>query len=260
MARSRAWSLLGLILIVGAVCCRDEAQESEIEMEIERIAIDTASNSPVVVLQDKAHSHTLPIWIGPAEAQAIALEMQGVAPPRPLTHDLVKTLLEQVGIQVRRVLIHELRGSTYYARIYLDSHGRDLEIDSRPSDAIALALRFKKPIFVTATLLKSDASTRGRSIAGEQMLTLGGITVQVLSRELADYFGSPPGSGVLVANVFERSTGLERGDIILEVDGKPIRDLEDFAALVGGIDGEAKLSVLRAKRRIRVVFELASSR
>ena len=100
--------------------CRSRVQVQEpVEVKVLQVGFDHSSNSPIVILQDKSSERTMPIWIGMAEAQAIALELQGTLPPRPLTHDLVKTILEQVGVEVEKVLVSELRGSTYYARIHL---------------------------------------------------------------------------------------------------------------------------------------------
>src|SRR5512145_3158376 len=163
-----------------AAACRSASAPREVEVEVSRVALDESSRSPVVLLEDKAHTLALPIWIGVSEAQAIAMEIEGVAPPRPLTHDLVKDMLDHVGVELTRVLISELRGSTYYARIYLSARGDQVEIDSRPSDAIALAVRFHRPIFVAASLLTRD-QTVALSPGGAETASIGGVTVQALS-------------------------------------------------------------------------------
>jgi bifunctional DNase/RNase len=116
-------------------------------MKVRRVALDQ-QNSPVVLLVDEEESIALPIWIGHAEATAIAMRLQGFQPPRPMTHDLLQSVVEHLAAKVTRVVVTEVRESTYYAEIHLAKNGNALVIDSRPSDAIALALRAEAPIFV----------------------------------------------------------------------------------------------------------------
>ncbi|MDR7484660.1 MAG: bifunctional nuclease family protein [Armatimonadota bacterium] len=116
-------------------------------MKVRRVALDQ-QNNPVVLLVDEDETIALPIWIGQAEAMAIAMRLQGVQPPRPMTHDLLQTVLEQLSTAVTRVVVSDVRDATYYAEIHLARNGATLVIDSRPSDAIALALRAEAPIFV----------------------------------------------------------------------------------------------------------------
>jgi bifunctional DNase/RNase len=212
------------------------------------------SQSPVVLLEDKAHTVSLPIWIGVLEAQAIAMEIEGVAPPRPLTHDLMKNVLDHLGVQLRRVLISELRGTTYYARIYLSSRGKEIEIDSRPSDAIALAVRYRKPIFVADELLQSQQG-RVASLGGAATLSVAGITVQGVSPELAEVFSVPAGRGVVVAEV-ARGAGdvLRRGDVILEINGEEVQGVVDFQERIAAVAGEAELAVKRGDATLHLVF------
>ncbi|OFV86553.1 MAG: hypothetical protein A3J75_04910 [Acidobacteria bacterium RBG_16_68_9] len=236
--------------------CRGEERETEVEMQVRRVALDPASQSPVVVLENHDRTVSLPIWIGVSEAQAIAMEMEGVRPPRPLTHDLVKTVLERVGVQFNKALISELRGNTYHARLFLTSNGGDLEIDSRPSDAIALAIRFRKPIFVATVLLQRAGTEEAKPAAGAESITIGGLTVQVLSKDLAEHFGVAAGRGVLVADVDgEADSELTRGDIIIEIDGSPVRGVADFRDKVAAIGRRAHLSVRRGKEQLQVAFE-----
>ncbi|HZI64063.1 MAG TPA: bifunctional nuclease family protein [Thermoanaerobaculia bacterium] len=125
----------------------------EVRMEIKGLMLDPTSNVPIVILRDEASQLLLPIWIGVFEANAIALRLEGVETPRPMTHDLLRALLDSVQAQVRKVVISDLRDNTFYALIHLRYHERDLEVDSRPSDAIALALRAEAPIFVLRAVL-----------------------------------------------------------------------------------------------------------
>jgi bifunctional DNase/RNase len=116
-------------------------------MKVRRVALDQ-QNNPVVLLVDEGETIALPIWIGQAEAMAIAMRLQGVQPPRPMTHDLLQTILEQLSATVTRIVVTDVRDQTYFAEIHLARNGTALVIDSRPSDAIALALRVEAPILV----------------------------------------------------------------------------------------------------------------
>ncbi len=129
------------------------------EVFVWQMAVDEKSRFPVVLLKEKNGSRKLPIWIGPAEAQAIAMELQGKKFQRPLTHDLMATLLKNLEAEVRKVEISSLKENTFFARIVLQ-RGNDLvSVDARPSDSIALALRMKAPIFAAAELLTEDLDT-----------------------------------------------------------------------------------------------------
>ncbi len=116
-------------------------------MKVRTVAMDQQMN-PVVLLVDQAESVALPIWIGTAEAQSIALELQGVHMPRPMTHDLIRQMLTQLSISINRIVVTDIKDGTYFAEIHLKSNGTDVVVDSRPSDAIALALRAEAPIYV----------------------------------------------------------------------------------------------------------------
>lgn len=118
-------------------------------MKVDKLGIDLLTHDPVVILKDLEGTRYLPILIGPFEATAIALALEGTQIPRPLSHDLMKTLLEELQATLDRVVIHDIKDATFYATLVLASNGRTLEIDARPSDGIALALRVSAPIFVT---------------------------------------------------------------------------------------------------------------
>ena len=127
-----------------------------IKMEIKGLLMDPASNMPVVILRDREKGHFLPIWIGVFEANAIALEMEKMTPPRPMTHDLLKNVLTELDTRVERVVINDLRENTFFARIHLLQRDSPLSVDSRPSDAIALALRSHAEIFVEEGVLEKS--------------------------------------------------------------------------------------------------------
>jgi bifunctional DNase/RNase len=129
---------------------------AEVEMTIRGLLMDPVSNSPIVILKDVSGDSVLPIWVGVSEAQAIALEMEKVSTPRPMTHDLIKNVLTGLEAQVHKVVVTELREDTFYAVIWLERSGEVVSIDSRPSDALALALRVDCPIFVDDLVLKTS--------------------------------------------------------------------------------------------------------
>jgi len=127
-----------------------------IEVTVAHLGLDRTTNAPVVILREKDGVRILPIWIGPAEASAIAMEMQGMKAPRPMTHDLLKQVVSGLGAELRRLVIADVRENTYYAELHLTRGGDDrFLVDSRPSDGIALALRLHAPIFAAEALLTS---------------------------------------------------------------------------------------------------------
>ena len=127
----------------------------EIEMTIKGLMIDPITNMPIVILKDKAGDRVLPIWVGVFEANAIALQIENISTPRPMTHDLIKNILTEIEAEVKRIVVSDLRDNTFYAMIYLDRDGETIAIDARPSDAIALALRTRAPIFVEDSVVES---------------------------------------------------------------------------------------------------------
>ncbi len=126
------------------------------EMKVAGITLDPVTKMPIVILKDAKGEHILPIWIGIAEASAIATKLEKIELARPMTHDLLRNLLQELDVTLERVVVTDLRDNTYYAMLYLKVGGRALSIDSRPSDAIALALRTESPIFVDEEVLKKS--------------------------------------------------------------------------------------------------------
>lgn len=124
-----------------------------IEMSLVGVRVELPTNQPIVLLRESEGERFLPIWIGGVEAQAIAFALQGMVTPRPLTHDLMKEILAGLAVGARRVVISELRDGTFYADLVLDKDGREAVISSRPSDAIALAVRMGTPIFCAESVL-----------------------------------------------------------------------------------------------------------
>ena len=143
----------------------------EVEMTIRGLLMDPVTNTPIVILKDVGGETVLPIWVGVYEANAIALEMEKVSPPRPMTHDLIKNVLTGLETQVHKVVVTELKEDTFYAVIWLERGGEVISIDSRPSDALALALRVDCPIFVEDVVLKTSklAANKADPVTTEEL-------------------------------------------------------------------------------------------
>ena len=124
-----------------------------LELMIDSIRVSLMNYQRVVILKEKDSDRYLPIWIGPAEADAIAVKLQDISVPRPLTHDLLRSIIDSLGGSVNHILVNDLESDTFYAKIFMSVNGKNVEIDSRPSDAIALAVRAKVPIFVEEKVL-----------------------------------------------------------------------------------------------------------
>jgi len=131
----------------------------EVEMKIRGLMMDPVTNMPIVILKDANGGQILPIWVGIYEANAIALEIEKVSTPRPMTHDLVRNVLLGLDATIRKVVVSELRDDTFFAVIWMERNGETVSIDSRPSDALALALRLDCPIYVDEQVLKTSKST-----------------------------------------------------------------------------------------------------
>jgi hypothetical protein len=143
----------------------------EVEMKIRGLVMDPVTNMPIVILKDVNGTCVLPIWVGIYEANAIALEIEKVTTPRPMTHDLLKNLLLGLEMHVNKVVVSELRDDTFYALIWLERDGQMMSIDSRPSDALALALRVDCPIYVEDEVLKSSkiAGNTSDKVSNEEL-------------------------------------------------------------------------------------------
>ena len=128
----------------------------EVEMRIRGLLVDPVNNTPIVILKDANSDTVLPIWVGIFEASAIQMEIEKVSTPRPMTHDLIKNVLSGLDAHVHKVVVTELKDDTFYAVIWMERDGRIISVDSRPSDALALALRVDCPIFVDEEVLKTS--------------------------------------------------------------------------------------------------------
>ncbi len=168
--RSRARELVAGVALGLSVACGAPAPDPtpDIVVKVASIAVDP-SGAPVVILEEPGGGRALPIWIGVAEARSIASEIERQRPGRPNSHDLAKRLVEGLDGAIERVVVTELRGGTYYALILLSARGQRIEIDARPSDAIALALRFDAPLFVREALFDDVGRALGPPAEGRAL-------------------------------------------------------------------------------------------
>lgn len=219
----------------------EEGESTVVEAEVAAVGMDYLSQAPVVLVREKEGGKFLPIWIGIAEARAIVSALYGFEPPRPMTHDLLRDLLQASGTGVEKIVIHDLREGTYFSSIHglRQSEGETFIIDSRPSDALALALRTGALIEVESRLLENipqyQFSPGGPGEGAVRLL--GAVVVELTARLRRELNLDPELEGVLVAEVdAETQTPLEIGDIILEVDGNKIRNPMDFLEAVKALN------------------------
>ena len=185
-----------------------------LDMVIDSIRVSLMNYQRVVILKEKDSDRYLPIWIGPAEADAIAVKLQDISVPRPLTHDLLRSVIDNLGASVSHILVSDLESDTFYAKIIINSDGKSMEIDSRPSDAIALAVRAKVPIYVEETVLEKagvlldketgkpilpgDESGEGQEekspeVKEEELRRMSAFTDFINSLDLEDFGKTPKG-------------------------------------------------------------------
>ena len=156
-----------------------------VEMVVESVRVHMLSSRHVVILKESERERYLPIWIGPWEASAIAMKLQGLTPERPLTHDLFAATLEELGVRIDRVVISTLAEETYHARLYIEHDGRTLEVDSRPSDALALAVRSGVRIFAAEAVLE-QAGLGGDSGIDDDESEAGGAALESTGEKIVD--------------------------------------------------------------------------
>ncbi|MDI6761661.1 MAG: DUF151 domain-containing protein [Thermodesulfobacteriota bacterium] len=218
-----------LIASLGLVTLSKEKIPPFIEMEVKGVRIDPVGQSPVVILADRDGKKALPIWIGLLEANAIDKELKQVSSPRPMTHDLLHSILTQTHMKVKEVKIVDLKEQTYYATLFLILNKGLIEVDARPSDAIILALKSKVPILVSAKILEQQGLALSRQEGiGERH----GIRIQELTPSLASHFNFKGQKGVLVSEVLTGSiseaSGIKAGDIITKINLKEAGSIQEF--------------------------------
>lgn len=234
---------------------RQPDKEELVQVKVHRLIVDPASNQPVVLLADNLEERALLIWIGLFEANAIDSEMQGLKHHRPLTHDLLERVLKKVNGKIRRITITHFEEGIYYATIAIERDGTLIELDARPSDSIVMALKFNAPIFVSKSIFKEMAIPLGEKKGAEEQY---GLTLQDLTPLLAQSFSSGSTRGVLVSQVRKGSRaekdGIERGDIFLEVSGKPVNDVKEMRDTLERIKAPVKARILRRANTIFITI------
>lgn len=222
------------------------------EVQVKSVVMDPRNGQPILVLEDKKNGRILPIWVGPSEAQAIMMQLEGIRPPRPMTHDLLRDMIEKFQARVVRVIVTELRSGTFYAHIEMESGDRKVSLDSRPSDAVALALRTRSPIFVQGEVW------RGGVLKLTHRVRLG-IVLQAMNPSLARFFGGSD-KGLLVSQVTKGSagekSGLRRGDVILNIEGKSVSTVEEFEKIYPEYSDGFSMVVIRGKSRSKVQIRI----
>ena len=165
---------------------RTDMEKGLMEVKVMGIVVDPKASNPVVVLVDLSGQKALPIWIGVFEAEAISRGLEGAMTLRPMTHDLMKQILDTFQVTVTRVIIHDLKENTFYANLYLNVGGAELVVDSRPSDAIALAVRVKAPIFVTESVVEA---TKQMGVLASNLLEEGDELKTIIENMKPEDFG-----------------------------------------------------------------------
>jgi uncharacterized protein len=246
----RAWpALLGLVMMLctlpGAAREPEVPVEDMILVELATVGLDTISGSPVVLLREPGAGDVVLISIGSNEALAILFGLRSVPVPRPMTHDLLAGLVDAVGARLERVMVDALSGTTYLGLLELRLEGRDgpVYVDSRPSDALALAVRTGAPILVAPAVLERARGREFLELPGDQVVTALGITVGEATPELREALGLPEEAGVLVSRAIGEAAeqGIAAGALILEVNGEVPESPIRFLDLVRGTPADARV-------------------
>lgn len=241
------------------------AQEtSSVETKIKTLMLDPNTQSPIVVLETVTDKKLLPIWIDVPEARAIALELDHVTTPRPLTHDLIRNIIQGLGATLQRVTITDLRSNTYFAVLFLGFKGQDLQIDARPSDAIAIALRMKAPIHASTQVLAKSKALPALNTPAKELQKRLGIQVQDLTAEVAALLDIPSQRGVLVVDVAKGSAamdaGIQRGDVITKANDQVVQSVQELETLVQSrkLETRIKLEVIKKGKPTILTIDLPS--
>jgi hypothetical protein len=256
--------LFGLLPLGGGLATQGMSDDI-LEMKVKGVTMDPFGNAPIVVLEDIAGHQAFPIWIGLPEAQAIVRALEGIPSPRPMTHTLLQNILNDLHVKVARIVINDLRSNTFYASIFLLRGSDTVIVDARPSDAIALALGVKAPIFVTKKVLGS-IRTVPLSVPSSSRSTTKkfGMHLQSLDDALAEAFHLLTTEGVLVAFVEAGSQaeryGIRRGDVITNVDGRHISNLQELLEIFDTkeVGEDVVLQVVRERQARTIRMSLAT--
>ena len=241
-------SLVATLLVLQAVISiGKETPPPFIEVDVKGLSLDPLGQTPVVVLSDKEGKKALLIWIGVLEANAIEKELKNISSKRPLTHDLLYSILGRIQGTVKEIKIVDLRENTYYATLFLKLNRELIEIDARPSDAIVLALKSKAPIFVSSRILDEQGIALSMKTSAERY----GIRVQTLTPSLASHFNFKGGKGVLVSDVLLENASevpeIKPGDIIIKVNRREIGNVQEFEEALGAVKTGSSVRILLFK-------------
>jgi bifunctional DNase/RNase len=248
MAKKLALPAVFLLLIVAfaTIVCSTLGQEQSVLMKIAGIRGNPASGQVIVILKEEDGLRILPIVVGEDQALSIHLGYEGVPAPRPLTHDLMVKILQTVETQVQKIVITELRDGTYFAEIVLQHLQKTYNLDARPSDAIALALRVEAPIYCHSSLLQQKAEQEGESELPQHTVAQGlGFVVQDLTPSLAQFFGRK--EGVLISEVIENSpadqAGLRAGDVVIRMNEVDVDGMETLTSQLQAQRSSSSLAI-----------------
>jgi bifunctional DNase/RNase len=210
-------------------------RDSFVTVEVSTVGVGVISRMPVVILHDPASDKTMPVWVGAAEAEAIARALFGIKPPRPMTHDLLADMIRALDARVEDVRLVDAKDGVYYGQVRLRTRQKVLEVDSRPSDAIALAMRVDAPIRVALRLLDDapHVAVESDEHSPDIARTLG-LTVVSSTTETRDAFKLPARDGVVVVDAGGEAAdaGLRRGDLIFEVNGRALKTAQSFWEMI----------------------------
>lgn len=262
--RTRYIINLSIFLLFIITACKlpisGKNRDELIEVTVKGITIDVQSNSPMVVLEDKKGNKVMPIWIGLNEARAIATELEGITLPRPMTHDLMKNVISGLNASLEKVIVSDLKNSTFYAFVVIKFKRKNFQFDARPSDAIALALRFSAPIYVEKSVFdKAQVFQITSELPEGWQDVIMGFSAQDLNNEISEAMGLSGVSGVLVSDVRSGSSserdGLKRGDIIINANDKSINSLKDLIEVINqSEDRPMNVKILREGNEITLTL------
>lgn len=228
-----------------------------VEVKFHNLTVDPRNRQPVVLLADLNNERAILIWIGIFEARALHSEIQGVEPLRPLTHDLLKKVIQKSDGNIERIIITRVDENIFYAAILIEQGGSMSVIDARPSDSIVMAMKFKAPIFISRQLFDKMAVSISEQKEIEEEY---GISVQELSPELTKYLSFTSGKGVLISEVQGGSTaaadGVKTGDIIVEIGGEAVENIITLRSALAKSQTPVEAKIFRKEQYLSITLHL----
>ena len=273
MKRYRQAGLLGMAAIALSLSIPVTATSEETPLgagelfpaEISTVGMDRLTGAPVVLLRALDSGRIIPIWIGVNEAQAIALSLHGIEPRRPLTHDLMAALVRAAGTEIKEIAVHDLRDDTFFGAVHMKRDDAIMKIDSRPSDALALALRLDVPILIAGKVINEARDFQFvPPEEADQVVRIFGMTAVYPSERQRAEFGIDEARGVLISEISEYAArgDLQVGDLIIKVDDTEVRTPAELLNLTGGLapGTEITLTYLRDGEENVTVIEVPQER